>query len=59
MMQETTIEITADYLPKNLEQEINHCIANHDVLYVNQPDGKSFVIIGAEDWEEIKNKLFL
>jgi len=55
---ETTIEITADCLPKNLEKEINHCIANHDVLYVNQPDGKSFVIIGAEDWETIKEKIF-
>jgi PHD/YefM family antitoxin component YafN of YafNO toxin-antitoxin module len=59
MLETTTVETTADYLPQNLQQEVSRCLANHNVLHVKQPEGESFMVIGVEDWELIEETLFL
>jgi antitoxin YefM len=52
-------EITADNLPLDFQQKVNHCVSNHEVLHVNGTEGKYFVVIGAEDWRAIEETLFL
>lgn len=53
------LESTADYLPPNLEQDVNHCIATHDVMRVSRLEGEPFMVISVEDWEAIEESLFL
>ena len=53
------LESTTDYLPPNLQQDVNHCLATHDVLRVKQPEGEPFVVMSVEDWEAIEESLFL
>jgi len=53
------LETTADYLPQNLQQQVARCLESHEVLHVKQTEGKSFVVIGVEDWQAIEETLFL
>ncbi len=52
-------EITANKFRSDVERYANHSIANHEPLRVTRKRDKDFVIIGAEDWEQIQETLYV
>ncbi|MCI5123600.1 MAG: type II toxin-antitoxin system Phd/YefM family antitoxin [Candidatus Electrothrix sp. AR5] len=50
-------EITANKFRATLKSCADQSIADHEPLRVTRKRGKDFVIIGAEDWEQIQETL--
>lgn len=48
------LQTTIDNFHQNLQQEVDHCIENHEILHVNQQQGEDFVVISATDWHAIE-----
>jgi len=38
---------------------VAYCVESHEVLYVKQEKGESFVVLDIEDWRAIEETLFL
>ena len=53
------LETTANTLRKNLRQEVQRCVASHEVLRVRQQGGDDFVILSVADWRAIEETLYL
>ncbi|NJO17401.1 MAG: type II toxin-antitoxin system Phd/YefM family antitoxin [Thioploca sp.] len=53
------LQTTIDNFYQNLQQEVDNCIENHEVLHVNRQQGEDFVVISATDWRAIEETLFL
>ncbi|CAK8725247.1 hypothetical protein KKHLCK_16235 [Candidatus Electrothrix laxa] len=52
-------EITANKFRATLKSCADQSITNHEPLRVTRKRGKDFVIIGAEDWEQIQETLYV
>jgi antitoxin YefM len=52
-------EITANKFRATLKTCTDQSITNHEPLRVTRKRGKDFVIIGAEDWEQIQETLYV
>jgi len=53
------LQTTIDNFHQNLQQEVDHCIENHEILHVKWQQGEDFVVISATDWRAIEETLFL
>jgi PHD/YefM family antitoxin component YafN of YafNO toxin-antitoxin module len=53
------LQTTIDNFHQNLQQEVDNCIENHEILHVNRQQGEDFVVISATDWRAIEETLFL
>ncbi len=52
-------ETSANEFRKNLKKQVDHCVANHEVLKVKRRNGEDFVVIGETDWKAIEETLYL
>ncbi|MDU9048745.1 MAG: type II toxin-antitoxin system Phd/YefM family antitoxin [Candidatus Electrothrix sp. Rat3] len=52
-------KITANKFQSDLKRYADQSIANHEPLRVIRKRGKDFVIIGAEDWGQIQETLYI
>ncbi|WPD21286.1 MAG: type II toxin-antitoxin system Phd/YefM family antitoxin [Candidatus Electrothrix scaldis] len=52
-------EITANKFRAALKSCADQSIADHEPMRVTRKRGKDFVIIGAEDWEQIQETLYV
>ncbi|MCI5210840.1 MAG: type II toxin-antitoxin system Phd/YefM family antitoxin [Candidatus Electrothrix sp. ATG2] len=52
-------KITAKKFRATLKSCADQSIAHHEPLRVTRKHGKDFVIIGAEDWEQIQETLYV
>ena len=52
-------EITANKFRAALKSCADRSITDHEPLRVTRKRGKDFVIIGAEDWEQIQETLYV
>ncbi|MCW5203733.1 type II toxin-antitoxin system Phd/YefM family antitoxin [Desulfobulbus sp. US4] len=53
------LEITANKFRAALKSCADQSIADHEPLRVTRKRGKDFVIVGAEDWEQIQETLYV
>lgn len=53
------LQTTVDNFHQNLQQEVDYCIENHEILHVKRQQGEDFMVISATDWRAIEETLFL
>ncbi len=52
-------EVTVNQFRSTLKSCVDQTNSEHEPLWVTRKRGKDFVVIGAEDWEQIQETLFV
>ena len=52
-------EITANKFRANLKDSVEKIISNHEPLRVSRRNGDDFVVIGAEDWAQEQETIYV
>ena len=50
-------EVTVNQFRSTLKNCVDQANSEHELLWVTRKRGKDFVVIGAEDWEQIQETL--
>lgn len=53
------LETTANEFRKTLNEKVDSCIKNYEVLKVKRRTGANFVILGEEDWRAREDTIYL
>ncbi|WP_417909909.1 type II toxin-antitoxin system Phd/YefM family antitoxin [Candidatus Electronema sp. PJ] len=52
-------EITVSRFKANLKNYTDQAISDHEPLRIIQKQGQDFVVIGAEDWEQLQETVYV
>jgi len=52
-------EITANKFRANLKDSVEKIISNHEPLRVSRRNGEDFVVIGADDWAQEQETIYV
>ena len=53
------LEVTVNKFRANLKESVERVISNHEPLRVSRRNGGDFVVIGAEDWSQEQETLYV
>ena len=52
-------ELSVSQFRSNPVQTVDRAVSNHEILKITRKQGRDFVVLSAEDWEQLQETLYV